>query len=206
MKGTTKMAITLKQIDNKIDTFTTNRDKLKALGHEIAMMIIRHAAPAALPDCDGTGDCTRALKLAKAMPNSWEAQLVAWFKEYTPIRIVTKNDKCEYDPKYKALSPEEKLTWWKIEDSNTTPFYDFMAEPKADKVYDFKALVEMVTRLGKQIEKKIEDGKVKPEDVADAMIIATTVEGLRFQRKAKVVQDNNPPADTNAGTSQAAAA
>lgn len=58
--------MSLKIIDRKIGTFIMNRDKLKTLGHEIALMIFDHA--------QAHGDCTRAIRLAAALPNSWQPQ------------------------------------------------------------------------------------------------------------------------------------
>lgn len=163
-----------KIIDRKIATFITNRDKLKNLGHEIAMMIFDHA--------NEHGDCTRAIKLAKALPNSWQPQMEAWFKAFSPIRVIIKNDKCEFDPAFKKATAEDKAGFWDREAALATPFFDLMEEPKVDKVLDFAALVALVQRVGKQIEKKVEEGKVAPEDVESAKSIARTVSGLSFKR------------------------
>lgn len=171
-----------KQIDKKIATFTTNVGKLKNLGHEIAMMIFDHAM--------AHSDCTRAIKLASAMPNSWQPQIEAWFKAFSPIVVILKNNKCELSPGYKKANPENKAEYWDREGAMNTPFFDIMEEPKADKVYDFEMLLKMVERLSGQIEKKIEEGKVKPEDVLSAQAIATAVKGLKVQR-VKAEADND---------------
>lgn len=182
--------MSLKNIDKAIASFTTNRNKLRDQAHTIAMMIFRHAAPAELPDCVGSGDCTRALNLVKAMPGSWALQMTEWFKSFTPIRVVEKNGKVGFDPEYRKLKTvEEKLKWWNLEAANATPFHEVVEEQRPDKVYDFKALVAMVERLGKQIEKKIADGAVPEQDIESAKAIARTVSGLHF---SKVEQDNTP--------------
>jgi len=165
-----------KIIDRKIASFVTNRDKLKQMGHEIAMMIFDHAFE--------HGDCTRAIKLAAALPNSWQPQMEAWFKSFSPIRVVIKNGKCEFSPEYKRAEKANKADFWNREAAKETPFFDVMDEPKADKTYDFAALVKMVERIASQIEKKVEEGKVAPEDVESAKAIARTVSGLSFQRVA----------------------
>lgn len=182
---------TNKQIDRKIASFITNRDKLKNLGHEIAMMIFDHA--------NEHGDCTRALKLAKALPNSWQPQMEAWFKAFSPIRVVIKNDKCEFDPAFKKATSENKAGFWDRDTALVTPFFDLIEEPKVDKVLDFAALVALVQRLGKQIEKKIEQGKVVDEDVESAKSIARTVSGLSFNRVLPV--SANDGAEGEEGTS-----
>ena len=104
-----------KIIDRKIATFITNRDKLKNLGHEIAMMIFDHA--------NEHGDCTRAIKLAKALPNSWQPQMEAWFKAFSPIRVVIKNDKCEFDPAFKKSAIIESARTVALPLVATEPYY-----------------------------------------------------------------------------------
>ncbi len=170
-----------KIIDKKIATFTTNLSKIKQNGHEIAMLIFDHAHE--------HSDCTRAIKLASAMPNSWQPQIEAWFKAFSPIRVVMKNGKCELSPEYKKATAENKADFWDRESALATPFYEIMEEPKVDKEYDFAALVEMVARIAKQIDKKIEEGKVKPEDKLSAEAISTQIKALNFKR----VVDNAAP-------------
>ncbi len=189
------MATTLKAIDKKIATFIVNRDKLKVLAHDTAMMIFDHAM--------AHSDCTRAIKLATALPNSWQPQMEAWFKAFSPIRVIIKNDKCELSPDYKKASLANKPEFWDREAALATPFYDLMEEPKVDKILDFAALVAMVERIGKQIDKKIEEGKVKPEDIESAKAISARVGELRFT-KVKPEPVNENTADTPVEESAAA--
>lgn len=165
-----------KIIDRKIARFITNRDKLKNLGHEIAMLIFDHA--------NEHGDCTRAIKLAAALPNSWQPQMEAWFKAFSPIRVVIKNGKCEFSAEFKKVkaATANRPEFWDREAALATPFYEVLEEPKVDKTYDFAALVKMVERLAGQIEKKVEEGKVPSEDIESAKAIARTVAGLSFSR------------------------
>lgn len=195
------MAITLKQIDEEINTFTINKNKLRDHAHAVAMLIFRHAAPKEVgPDCVGSGDCTRALKLVKAMPNSWGEQMVVWFKEFTPIRIVAKNDKCEYDPAYKKLPTAEKLTWWHLETAAMTPYHELTEEPAAAKPMDWDAILKMVEGLGKRINKAIEENRVPEHDIESAKAAAEKVAGLRLVRIRKTdpkksSNDDKPKAD-----------
>lgn len=191
------MAITFKQIDAKIATFVTNRDALKSLGHEVAMMIVRHAAPASLPDCDGSGDVSRALKLAQVMPKSWAVQLCEWFAEYTPIRVIPKNDKCGLTDDYKKLDKKDKPAEWDLEGAAANPFYDMVEPDPAAKMYDFNKLLQMVQRIATQIDKKVEKGEVKPEDVESAKAIAATIHGLRFTPVPVAIDE---PANNNSET------
>lgn len=174
----------LKAIDAKIATFRVNRDKLKKLGHEIAVLIMSHA--------NTHGDCTRALKLAGEFPKSWQPQIAAWFKAFSPIRVVVVNGKCEYDPAYKKLSPKDKLDWWKLDEAEATPFWEVLKEPEAAKVMDFEALMKLVKHLGSKIEKQINEGNVKPEDTESAKALVIQLEGLKVER-VKV----NPASNAN---------
>lgn len=199
------MAITLKQIDTQIAQVKTLGREYNALIHETGMMIVRHAAPKEIDvDCQGSGDCTRAVKLVRAMPASMRrTTLIAWFKEFTPIRIKLSDngDKCEFDPKYKKLSKEDKLSWWRVEDAAETPFYDIAEQVPEEKSYDFAALLKMVERLGSQIQKKVDEGKVKADDVPSALALITAVSGLKVERVKPVANNENPsgPADANEG-------
>lgn len=179
--------MSVKNIDKKIATFTSNVGKLKSLGHEIAMMIFDHAL--------AHGDCTRAIKLASAMPNSWQPQIEAWFKAFSPIRVVIKNNKCELDPAYKKATDANKADFWDRDSANATPFYLLQDEAEVKtKTYDFAALVAMVQNLSKSINKKIEEGKVPEDDIASAKAIAATVASLNLQRvRAPAVQQDNAP-------------
>lgn len=192
------MATTLKSIDKRIATFTTNRDKLRNDAHEIAMLILNHAAPvAAGPNAQGTGDCTRALRLCEAMPKSWAEQMVAWFKKFSPIRVVVKNGKCEYAPDYKKLDADQKVNGWNLEGAAALPFWEATEEPDAKPILDFAALVKMVEGLSKRIAKKVEDGEVKPEDMASAKAIADKIGGLKLTR-VKAENDSVAPSEGKA--------
>ena len=187
------MAITLKQIDAELATFTTNRDALQKKAQEIFLLIFRHAAPKEVSeDCDGSGDCTRALKLVKAMPTSWAEQMVTYIRDMTPIRVVPKNDKCEYDPKYKALSKEEKLAWWKLAEVNETPFYEYSMEREI-KIYDESDIEKMFTRVGPAIEKKIKDGVIKPEAIEYAKAVARAISAFKVERPVPAPANNDAP-------------
>ena len=187
--------MSVKNIDKKIATFTSNVGKLKSLGHEIAMMIFDHAL--------AHGDCTRAIKLASAMPNSWQPQIEAWFKAFSPIRVVIKNNKCELDPAYKKATDANKADFWDRDSALATPFYLLQDEAEVkSKTYDFAALVAMVQNLSKSINKKIEEGKVPEADIASAKAIAATVASLNLQRvrTPEVKQDNTPAPEGEAAS------
>lgn len=203
-------AITLKQIDDQIATFTTNRKALAALGHNIGMMILRHAAPAEVnDDCQGSGDCTRALKLVKAMPKSWAAAMELWFKAFSPIRVVAKNDKCEFDPKYKKLSKAEKLTWWKLSEAAETTFLEMEPDVKNDDPIPLEALLKMLEQRAKRIKTDVEEGKVAEADAPAALLMADDLVRLakkKYRSAAKANKAANTDTPDAAAVMAAAAA
>lgn len=161
--------MSLKVIDRNIKSVATNASKLNLLIHNTGILILEHAKE--------HGDCTRALSLVKAMPASMrKTMLVLWFSTYSPIRVMEKNDKVGM-----LKDTAKGYTPFDIEAARETAFFD-LAEQNPEKTYDFKALVALVERLGKTIEKKIEDGKVPEEDKASAEAIAAQIKSLNFKR------------------------
>jgi len=162
--------MSLKIIDKNIRTIVTNANKLNVLIHDTAMLIANHAKE--------HGDCTRALSLVKAMPASMRrTMLVLWFDTFTPIRVVLANDRVGI-----AKEGTKLFKPWDLELGNETPFYTLAEQNPESKIMDFDKLVAMVAGLAKQIEKRIEDGKVKEEDIASAHAIAGQISALKFQR------------------------
>jgi len=175
--------ITLAQIDAKIATFSTNRKALQFLAHDIAMLVLRHSAPKEVnDDCVGSGDCTRALALMEQMPKSWAAQMDNFFRLYSPIRVIVKNKKCGFDLDYKKLSAADKLTWWKLDQAAQNPFYELDEPDAKSSVLDFEALVKLIESTAKRIEKRVEAGEVKEDDVLSALDIAAKLKGLKIKR------------------------
>lgn len=181
----TKNKITVAAIDKALVTFTTDRDKLRDAAHAIGMMIFYHAAPKEVSDeCNGTGDCTRAAKLVSAMPRGWADLMKLWFTTYSPIRISTDGSNAGYDAKYSKLTPEEKLSWWKVEEANVNRF-DTLKPGGANGVtiLDFDDIENMLKRLAKQINNIADDEDdrrvLKPEDKARAKVLAGMLDNLR---------------------------
>ena len=160
------------------------------------MMVFRHAAPTEIPDCVGSGDCSRILALANAMPKSWMVQLDAWAKQFSPMRFSVSNGKYGYDPKYKLLeTKEEKLEWWDIEGANSTPFYD-LAEPDQEiALMDDAKLIGFVIALSKRIDKSVKDGKVSPDAIPTATALVDALSHINAaELKKPAVNDDNEPA------------
>lgn len=174
--------MSLKTIDKNIKTITTNAAKLNKLIHETAMLIMSHAKE--------HGDCSRALTLANAMPASMRrTMLVAWFEKYSPVRIVQANNRVGI---LKATA--KNYVEWNLEGAAEEPFYDLAETIPEKAALDFQALLVMVQKLSKTIEKKIEDGGVVDSDVESAKALARAVAGLKVNRVHKddkpVTQDN----------------
>lgn len=185
--------ITNTMIDAEIAIFTTDRNKLRDRGHTIAMMIVNHAAPEdAGVNAQGTGDCTRALKLANEMPKSWAAQLSSWFAAFSPIRLV--GTKVAYDDEYKKLkiTPEmnaeqkaeirdERLKWWKLEEAALQPFHTFDEPSPVAKILDLAGIIKWLEQQANSLEKKADDGKVSEAEIETAKAVAGQIRAIRVQ-------------------------
>lgn len=168
--------MSLKEIDKNIKTITTNAAKLNRLIHDTAMMISRHALD--------HGDCTRALTLVKAMPASMRrTMLVLWFDTFTPIRVVISNDRVGM-----AKEGSKMYKPFDLEAGEATPFYELAEQNPEANTLDFDKIVALVASLAKRIEKKIESGDVKDEDVPSARAVAAQISALKF---AKIKPNND---------------
>lgn len=198
------MATTLKNIDKAIAKFATTAAAVNVMAHNIAMMIFNHAAPEAVgPDCQGTGDCTRAVRLVRAMPASFRrSMMIEWFRDNTPIRIKLSDsgDKCEYDPAYKKLSTEDKVKAWNLENANTIPFYEIAERTPEEKPFDFAAMLKFVEATAKRVEGMIEKGRVPEADVPTAKAL---VEKLAKVRVTRVTTNDNPASGAASSTGAA---
>lgn len=187
------MTINLKTIDKRVARVSVLGRELNTFIHETGMMIVYHAAPTgASPDAKDSGDCTRALSLVRAMPASMRrTMMIEWFQKFTPIRIKLSDngDKCEFDAKYKKEAPADKLAWWKVSEAAELPFYDIAENTPEGKTYSLAELLKMVERLSKQIEKKVEEGKVPEEDRDNAMALARAVSGVKLPTRAQAAND-----------------
>lgn len=183
--------ITNAMIDAQIAIFTTDRNKLRDLGQTVAMMILNHAAPEdAGANAQGTGDCTRALKLSNEMPKSWAAQLAAWFTAFSPIRVV--GTKVSYADDYKKLkiTPEmtaeekaavrdERLTWWKLEEAALQAFHTFEEPKPAAAILDIAGIIKWLEQQAKSLENKADGGKVADAEIATAKAIAAQLRAIK---------------------------
>jgi hypothetical protein len=183
--------ITNAMIDAKLVIFTTDRNKLRDLGQEIALMVLNHAAPEdAGPNAQGTGDCTRAAKLASEMPKSWATQLTSFFIAVSPIRI--NGSKVAYDDAYKALKitpdmsaedkaavREERLKWWRLEEAAIHPFYEFDEPDSKVKILDLAGIMKWLEAQASSLEKKADDGKVAASEIETAKAVAARLRAIK---------------------------
>lgn len=200
---------TSKMIDDNIKTFTTNRDALRQLAHDTAMMILYHAAPKTVMEGEtsGSGDTTRALKLIKAMPKSWAEQMNTWFKAFSPIRVVHQRDVHGLCVKYKALDKSEKDAHWKLSEAMETPFWELSEEPDVilialDKVSGWH------TAQAKAWQKKLDENKIDPLAIpaTKALIAALKSMQLVIVPEAPANADEAPETPTPALPAPLAAA
>lgn len=163
----TKAVITVEAINAELLTFETNRDALRSHAHTIACMIFKHIAPTFVSDdCNGTGDSPLAMRLIEKLPTSWAVQMIAWFKDVSPVTITisARGNTASYSAEYKALEKTHKgdkdaleaarKTFWNIERAMNVPFYDIIEEDKVKAPFDYKAAVKMIKGLVSRLEKE----------------------------------------------------
>lgn len=160
----------------------SNIAKVRSMGveyndfiHDTAMLIVKHAAPASL---GGHGDCSPAQDLVNAMPASMRrSMLVLWFSTFTPI--VTKFDDDKWTSKMHKVGSKMYVEW-DIDGASKTPFYVLAEKNPEKKQLDLLGILNLVSRLSKTIDKKVEDGLIAEGDVEFAQLVSKTIAGLRF--------------------------
>lgn len=184
------MSMTENQIKRAIGSFSTDRNNLRQKGHEIAMMIFDHVRE--------HRNTTLALTLAKEFPKSWAAQLENWFKEVSPIRVVTKNGKTGLTDQYKKLSPKDPAcdAFWHRELAESTPFWEISPEPDVKtQEYTLESLKKAFFAQAGAFRKKANgeaNGKVKEGEETAILQFANWIEELRipdFLAKAAPAQE-----------------
>lgn len=191
---------TSKMIDDNIKTFTTNRDTLRQLAHDTAMMILYHAAPKTVieGETSGSGDTTRALKLIKAMPKSWAEQMNQWFNTFSPIRVVHQRDAHGLCTKYKALDKSEKDQHWKLSEAMETPFWE-LTEEKDVVLIDNAKVTGWHAAQAKAWQKKLDDGKIDPKAIASTKALIAALNAIKL-----VIVEEAPANDATAPVEQPA--
>lgn len=163
-------ATTLKAIDKNIKMVATSGAKLNKLIHDTAMQIANHAKE--------HGDCTRALMLAKAMPASMRrTMLVLWFHTFTPIRVMLQNDKVGISKEGAKLYVD-----WNLEEGDQTPFYELAEQNPEQQPMDIEKILGLIAGLAKRIEKKVEEGAVKPEAVEGAKSLSRALSAIKVEK------------------------
>jgi hypothetical protein len=169
--------MTLAAIKKNIKSITTTATKLNNLIHDTGVLVLEHAKE--------HGDCSTAKDLLNAMPASMRrTMLQLWFETYSPVRFQMKDGLAV---KVGMLKPNAKgFSDFNIESARETPFFTLAEQNPEGKVLDFDAILNMVKGLSKRIDKQVEEGKVKPEDVASARAASIALGGLKLVRVADV--------------------
>lgn len=138
--------LTLKQIDAKIKSIKTNYVKVREQVQIAAIAIITHASE--------YGDCTRAVKLIRAIPARERNSLIGYFSLYSPIGVqlgkTAIDDKCRFiketSKNYNIFNLEgARANMWYDDPANANP------EPAPLKTLDdcysnVSAIFERMTR------------------------------------------------------------
>lgn len=174
--------MSLKIIDRNLNVIGKSADKLNALIHETAMMILNHA--------NEHGDCTRALTLHNKMPASMRrTMLKLWFETNSPIRFQTKDGLATkvgmLKPEAKGFVPFNPVT------ADATPFFA-MAEANPEKQpIDFDKALKMIESLAKRLAKDVDEGKVADGDADSVKAVVNALTGIKVKR-VRAANGNNP--------------
>lgn len=165
------------------------------LVHDTAVEIAEHAQK--------HGDCSTAQGLVMAMPASARREmLILWFKKFTPI--VVKND-----DKWTAAmhKPTDKLyVPFDIEAGRATTFMDLSGANKERAPLDFTGLFLLPQKMAKQLEKRIADNLIDPNEVETAKALIATLKGIRVAHVEPEVEAPEAPAEADPAAAMAAAA
>lgn len=175
--------MSLKLINNNIRRIRLNGEKLNALIHDTAMLVLAFVQE--------HRNATPAQQLVMAMPASMRrSMLIAWFEKFSPINV---KDSADFNGKIKR---EDNKTFvpFNLVGAAEEPFWK-MAEATPERVYSFEKLLELAQKMGKTIEKKIEDGKVPEEDITSARVLASTLATLSVERVKAPEPANKEPED-----------
>ena len=175
-----------KKMKARYTKITNDAAKVNLYIHETCLMIFDHAFE--------TGDCREIINLYNAMPASYRREkMLDWFRAYTPCRVNTSTGKAGL-----LKESDKNFTPWDREEAEANPWNALADRDPEVKVYDFKKLVEMVKRISKQIESKVEKGEVPEDDIPSAHAIAAQLEALKFTYVKPPVADNDKEASTEA--------
>lgn len=174
------------QMADRFAKITNDYGKVNQYVHETAMLIVGHAKE--------HGDCSTAQGLVMAMPASIRREmLILWFRKFTPI--VVKND----DKWVAKMHPKESKLFveWDLEAAEKTPFFALAEQNKEREPLDLEGLINLVARVAKQIETKIEKGEIVPEEIATAEALAAQIKRIKVKHVAAAPAndgDNGPAA------------
>ena len=158
------------QMQDRFVKITSDYGAVNLYVHETAVLIAKHAQE--------HGDCSTAQGLIMAMPASIRREmLILWFSKFTPI--VVKND-----DKWTAKMHKEgdkMFVPFDIEAGEATPFMTLAQQNKEKAPLDFAGLVLLPQKMAKQLEKRIEDGLVSPDEIETAKALIETFKGIRVQ-------------------------
>ncbi len=153
--------LTLKQIDGRIARLSGRYLKINEDVQEIAVSIVSHA--------NDTGDCSRAVRLVRAVPPKMRALLTGWFTEVSPINVrvgkTVKDDKV-------SLRKEGKRNYnpFDIDKARANLWYEdpFKVAPEPT-LATLATFMDKVDRLFDKMERdtKPDAGKVAEDAVED---------------------------------------
>lgn len=147
------MKMSLKKIDAAIIGIARNAETINETVQAVALAILAHAKE--------HGDCTRALRLVQALPKSFRRNLlITYFATYSPIGINVSTGKV-------GLHKEGSKLYrpFDLKTAATVKWYN-QPQQEAEDLPDTTLVDvrEMVSKLVKRVQKKLDDADVANDD------------------------------------------
>ena len=138
--------LSLSQIDAKIRGIGQSAKNLRESSQDVAIAVMRHCVG------EGRGDCTRALRLVKALPKRLQSQMTTFFKAFSPIRV-TIGKTADKDSCRLAKPTDKSFTDWNIDGALAVNWQDFNKEPKPKKAHSLNSFRTELQNLLKRYQR-----------------------------------------------------
>ena len=167
-----------KRMATRYKKITSDATKVNLYIHETCLMIFDHALE--------HNDPRELHNLFEAMPASYRREkMLDWFTEFTPIRYNKSTGRCGFIQEYNTearKTPEGKAPFWDREAAEENSWDKLADRDPEVKPFDYKAMMQLLARLPKMVEGKLEKGLVPDEDIASAKAFIDYTSSLHFKR------------------------
>ena len=157
------------QMGQRFRKITSDYGKINLYVHETAMMILRHSFE--------HGDCSTAQGLVNAMPQSArKLALINWFGKFSPIVV---KDDSKWDSKMHKEGTKLYIPF-DIDGAEANPWFELADAMGAEKPpVDLAGMLSWLEAQAKAWDKKADEGKVSPSEIATAKSLAASLRAIK---------------------------